>query len=153
MDDYSSINFKLLSLHDFTFNPSTYIEYQGGRVLSSGRAQLTIDVKNTGDISNPDLAKYRVSLHNNNISGIIVSSFEFDRCMASTDRLLFFTFPRITNASCLVLSSLKAIGIPYSRLSKHYQKNEPVACSLFTENNRIKRISFTLNPERLLEFE
>lgn len=146
MDRYNTMQYVRLS--DMTFRPHQYVEYSGGHVKSQGLTNLSIS------ISSDASGEIKVALLGNDITKKISSSFIFDKCLTLDDRLLMFISPKKTNTDILVLNTLNAIGIPHTRFLKLFSSIEPVVGSIFTENGRIVKISFTISgPERLIEFE
>ncbi len=80
-----------------------------------------------------------------------MSNFKFDRAITTGDRILFYIAAENTNVpntSVTMLSSL----LGYTRRVKNYDSNEPILASVFTINQNIAKISFSLgNPDRLIE--
>lgn len=152
MDTYNSI--QLVSLHDFTFTPTMWSEYQGGKLTSQMKKTHVVIKCNKQGRSLLRSERYLFTIESSDSQLMIAPQFEFDRCITSNDRLLCYILPRTTNAEAPVLWTLPAIGIPYTREKKVFSQDEPCAGSIFTEKGRIVKVSFTFgNPERLIEFE
>lgn len=68
------------------------------------------------------------------------------------DRIMFYTTAvnaNVQNTTLVMLSST----VGYTRENKIYEENEPVVASVFTINQSVVKISFSIaNPDRLIEF-
>lgn len=143
MDTYKPfLNFKLSGM--LTFQSSQYEEYQNGQLIDSGKT--TILVK----LSPSEGEKINCLIGYNNLYEKL-SSCSFDRCITLHDRLLMFVNPEVTNADIPVAAMLSSL-IGYTRGEYYFDSIEPVVGSIYTENSRIVKMSFTMsNPERLIE--
>ena len=143
---------RILLLQEFTFSPSRYAEYEGGKLKSRGLTNLKVRVRSTHNGYNRQTSPISVNLVGNDIPGLIESSFEFDVCMGSEDRLLLYILPEESNVEHMTHVLLKTYGFPFTRYKKDYTSLEPVVGSIYTDNMVPVKLSFTLcNPERLIE--
>lgn len=142
MDTYE---LKSFNIDDFVYNPQHFVEYEDGKQKSFGSTGLKIIVANKSN-------KISVEIQFNDMNDKLKDTFVFDTCIGSWDRLLLYSLPRQTNADIILLTTLRNI-CPFTRDYKIYAATEPVACSLFTSNGFLVKVSFTFaNPERLIEF-
>lgn len=143
---------KVLLLQEFSFSPSRYEEYEGGKLKSRGLTNLKVSVRSTHDGYRRQTSPISVRLVGNDIPGLIETSFEFDVCMGSEDRLLLYILPEESNVEHMTQFILKTYGFPFTRSRKDYTSLEPVVGSIYTDNMVPVKLSFTLcNPERLIE--
>lgn len=64
---------------------------------------------------------------------------------------MFYSTPATTNVQNTTLALLSSI-IGYTREQKNYEDNEPVVASIFTINQNVVKMAFSLaNPDRLIE--
>ena len=143
---------KVLLLQEFTFNPTHYAEYEGGKLKSNGLTNLKVRVRSTHNGYDRQTSPISVTLVGNDIPKLIDTSFEFDVCMGSEDRLLMYILPEESNVEHMTQVFLKTFGFSYTRYRKDYTSLEPVVASIYTENMVPVKMSFTLcEPERLIE--
>lgn len=126
------------------FYPSFYEEYEAGRMVSKGSTAMKIEFYSDIDGS------VVCNISSNDLSGKL-SSARFDKCITLHDRILMLSCPQKTNANIMVVTMMRA-AIGVTCLERNYKRNEPVVCSLYTDDGRLVKMSFTMsNPERLLE--
>ena len=143
--------FKDFSFQEFTFPVNRYEEWEKEKIVASGYAQFDVCFKyNKGGIFSSKV-RIDVRIEGNPILHLLMSNFKFDRAITSGDRILFYIAAENTNVpntSVTMLSSL----LGYTRRVKNYDSNEPILASVFTINQNIAKISFSLgNPDRLIE--
>lgn len=150
MDKY---DFREYLMTKFDFQASMYSEFQGGALKSRDWVAVHISGELTYD-SSCNTKSIRCRIHPNPILYLIDSQFVFDGCRGANDRLLLYSLPEDTNAHIPVLGILNTLRVPPTRTSKIYSCSEPVVGSVFTDNGKVVKVSFTMaNPERLIEFE
>ncbi len=136
--------FQVVQLQPFFFQASHYEEYKAGQMIDSGDTSILVRCTLMPD------NKIKCIIGNNDLYSKIMSC-EFDSCISLHDRLLMMSSPEETNADIIVVTMLQNI-IGTTCTSKYYQSTEPVVGSIYTDNGRIVKMSFTMaNPERLLE--
>lgn len=127
------------------FQSSRYEEYEAGQLVSQGQTSVLVRCTYMDD------NRIKCIIGNNDINEKLMSC-EFDACISLQDRILMFSVPEETNANIIVVTMLQHI-IGTTRQTKYYYNIEPVVGSIYTDNGRIVKMSFTMaNPERLIEF-
>lgn len=126
------------------FYPSFYEEYEAGRMVSKGNTTMKIEFYSDVDGS------VVCNISSNDLPGKLTSA-RFDKCITLHDRILMLSCPQKTNANILAVTMMRAtVGV--TCLERNYKCNEPVVGSLYTDDGRLVKMSFTIsNPERLLE--
>lgn len=136
--------FHTVELRPFFFQASRYEEYEAGQIINSG--ETTILVRCTIMPDN----RIKCIIGNNDLNARLMSC-EFDTCISLHDRLLMMSSPQVTNADIIVVTMLQNI-VGTTCETKYYHSSEPVVGSIYTDNGRIVKMSFTMaNPERLIE--
>lgn len=142
MDSYQP--FITQKLESFIFKAKRYEEFKNGEKIASGSTTLDVVVK-------PQCNGQIQCLFANNDLNEKLMSTTFDTCISSHDRLLMMSSPQHTNADVPVISVLQFV-IGTTCEERYYQSIEPVVGSIFTEQGKVVKLSFTMaNPERLIE--
>jgi hypothetical protein len=69
------------------------------------------------------------------------------------DRLLCVSVPKTSNKSSMIIEMAKQF-FGYTCASKHYEDDEPISCSIFTENHNVVKVAFSYeDPEYMIEYE
>lgn len=80
-------------------------------------------------------------------------TFVFDLCFTMNDRLLCVSVPKTSNKSSMIIEMAKQF-FGYTCASKHYEDDEPISCSIFTENHDVVKVAFSYeDPEYMIEYE
>ena len=151
-DRYRGMQF--VQFEDMYFPSKRFIEYCDGQIIDSGNVNMDFHFFNISRNAFNGGYDYKVEIINNTLKHKLISNMKFDKCLTANDRLMLLCCPEKTNADIPVLNMLKC-SIRYTRTSKYYTENEPVVCCLFTINNAVEKISFSISnpePERLIEF-
>lgn len=143
MDSYKPFQDFIISAPNY-FRPNRYEEYQNGQLISSGNTSMVIEFYSN---SNGEVI---CNITSNNLSSKMIST-HFDKCMTLQDRILMLSSPQKSNANILFVTTIRSI-IGYTCDKRNYKSNEPVVGSIYTNNGRLVKMSFTMsNPERLME--
>ncbi len=143
MDRFSSL--QEVSLGDLFIQTTRYEEYQAGKMISSGTTSALIKYTTLED------GRIKVIIGNNDLNDKLMSTV-FDKCITSLDRLLLFSIPTKSNAEVRSNQMLRIV-FGFTCNERIYKNIEPVVGSLFFENGKLVKVSFTMaNPERLIEF-
>ena len=128
----------------FSFEPSRYDEWRGGKKIDSGLTKIKVDCT-FFDEGNSVVRLLYNDLQNK------LSDCSFDMAVTLEDRVLLFSNPSQSNADILAVTAFK-YTFPPSRIEKNYLPTEPVVSSLFFRGGRLVKMTFTMsNPERLIE--
>ncbi len=140
--------FKGLQKQEFTFQPSRYETWMGGKMVGSGRATARI----YASISHQDGdEKMLVKFDESNLKNEIVSEIIFDEFITATDRLQLITIPQVTNGENTAIAMFKMM-VGATRNHKNFTQKEPYCCNLFLRSGVISKITFSFSfPEKLLE--
>ena len=138
------------TFHEFSFRSHRYEMWEAGRMVRSGEAQLNAFFKCNGGVYNR--TSIDINLSGNPMPMTLMSDIRFDRAICLPDRIMFYTTAKKTNVQNTTLTLLSS-NVGYTRESKLYEENEPVVASVFTINQNVVKVSFSLaNPDRLIEF-
>lgn len=141
----SSQSLTQVRIDSFSFEPSRFEEWKGGKRIDYGSTTIKIECTAYDDGS------AEVKLLNNDLKSK-VSDCSFDMAINLDDRVLLCSYPSHTNANIIAMGIVEALFTP-SRGEKFYEQNEPVLSSLFFNQGRLVKVTFTTcNPERLIEF-
>lgn len=114
-------------------------------MISSGTTSALIKYTTLED------GRIKVIIGNNDLNDKLMSTV-FDKCITSLDRLLLFSIPTKSNAEVRSNQMLRIV-FGFTCNERIYKNIEPVVGSLFFENGKLVKVSFTMaNPERLIEF-
>lgn len=142
MDSYAAM--RPCRVGDFKFLANRYEMYQDQRKTAQGNINSIVHAQYSDDT-------ILVHILNNKIYGALDSDFVFDAAMTLNDRILLYSNPEESNVKCLLFAFLKSL-VSTTRKVKYYKTNEPVACSIYTDNGNIFKVTFTMaNPDRLIE--
>lgn len=138
--------FQRLRIQPFFFYPSRYEVWQKGKIVK----QKSVTGKIDGQLFNNML---RVDFADIDDENEIQNGTCFDIFITQIDRLLLATIPSNEEfGEHDGLTSMRTL-IGATRPEKKFSDLEPYCCSLFTQNGRISKISFSFsNPAKLLEF-
>lgn len=138
------------TFQEFSFRGSNYEMWEAGRKIRSGLTNTYISCICNGGVYNR--TSIDVELTGNPMPEILMSSIRFDRAICLPDRIMFYSTAVETNVQNTTLALLSS-NVGYTRESKFYDEKEPVVVSVFTIDQRIVKMSFSLpNPDRLIEF-
>jgi hypothetical protein len=141
--------FQGIQKQDFAFQPTRFEIWIGGKMFANGRTNSIIYAK---VIKIDDKEKMEVICDNGQLNRELADKNIFDEFITATDRLQLITIPNETNSENMAIMMFK-MNIGATRDSKNFNRNEPYCCSLFMQNGRIAKITFSYsNPEKLLEF-
>ena len=115
-----------VKLNSFSFEPSRYDEWQGGKKINSGLTKIKIECTFFEE------GNSAVKLVNNDLQSKL-SDCSFDMSVTLEDRVLLLSDP--------------------SQLTENnYWPTVPFASSLFSQGGRLVKMTFTMsNPDRLIE--
>ena len=140
--------FKKVEKQDFTFQPSYFEIWKGGKlVLSSGvSAILSANV-----IFQDGCERVAINFNEPNLRDEFYPDLIFDDFVTIEDRLLLITIPENSNAETLAFKVFKQTFGP-TRFRKNFSSIEPFCCNLFFKGGVLSKITFTFgNPEKLIE--
>lgn len=141
--------FKVLQKQDFSFRPTRYETWIGGKMVASGKTNSIISAK-VVTIENGE--KMEVSFNDSELNNELAITNIFDEFITSTDRLQLITIPNETNNENMGILMFK-MNIGATRNSKNFSRSEPYCCNLFMQSGKIAKVTFSYsNPEKLLEF-
>ena len=140
--------FKGLQKQEFTFQPSRYETWMGGKLIGSGKATARI----YASVSHQDGdEKMLVKFNESNLKNEIVPEIIFDEFITATDRLQLITIPQVTNGENTAIAMFKMM-VGATRNHKNFTQKEPYCCNIFLRNGVISKITFSFSfPEKLLE--
>ncbi len=137
------------TFQEFSFKGSNYEMWEAGRKIRSGVFNVSIHCICNGGVYNR--TSIDVIISDNPLSELLSSKMRFDRAICLGERIMFYSTPATTNVQNTTLALLSNI-IGYTREQKNYEDNEPVVASIFTINQSVVKMSFSLaNPDRLIE--
>ena len=146
-DEWPSL--KDFTFQDFSFMGSKYEMWEAGRIVRSGVSNANILCICNGGVHNRTSIDVKIS--GNPIPEVLISNLRFDRAICLPDRVMFYSTPAKTNVQNTTLAMLSSI-VGYTCDSKFYEDNEPVVASVYTINQNVVKMSFSLaNPDRLIE--
>jgi len=141
--------FKVVQKYNFTFQPTRFEMWIGGKMVANGEINSTIFAKIVtvdGD------EKMEISFDDSKLNNELSNKTIFDRFVTATDRLQLITVPNETNSENIGIMMFK-MTIGATRQNKNFNRNEPYCCNLFYQQGKIVKITFSYsNPEKLLEF-
>lgn len=138
------------TFQEFSFRGNSYEMWEAGRKIRSGLTNINIHCICNGGVYNR--TSIDVKLTGNPLANILMSNIRFDRAICLPDRIMFYSTAANTNVQHTTLALL-ASNVGYTRESKFYEDNEPIVASVFTINQSIVKVTFSLaNPDRLIEF-
>jgi len=139
---------------DTLFQPSRFEIWRNGQKIEAGK------------MSNPKPMTLKLEDNSQGLLGITqikVTHLEpilydflryenwFDMYKPQGNRMILITVPSETNATCIGMLTMQQRW-PHSRYSYQFKENEPFACSLFTVQGQLAKVTFSLdNPETLVE--
>lgn len=143
--------FQDFSFQEFSFPVDKYVVWQDGQIIDSGDVNFRVYFKYSGGNFFSRKVSIDVSIANNPISQTLLSRFTFDRATTSGDRILFYIAAESSNVQNPSVNMLASL-LGYTRSRKDYARNEPVVASVYTINQNVAKVSFSLgNPDRLIE--
>ena len=138
------------TFQQFSFRAHRFEMWEAGRMVRSGETQLSALYKCNGGVYNR--TSVDIHLSGNPFPETLLSDIRYDRGICLPDRIMFYTTAKKANVQNTTLIML-ASNVGYTREDKVYEENEPVVASVFTINQSVVKISFSLiNPDRLVEF-
>ncbi len=138
------------TFQEFSFRAHRFEIWEAGRMVRSGETHLNAFYKCNGGVYNR--TSIDINLSENPMPETLLSDIRYDRAICLPDRIMFYTTAKETNVRNTTLLML-ASNVGYTREEKVYKSNEPVVASVFTINQSVVKISFTLVcPDRLIEF-
>lgn len=138
------------TFQEFSFRGNHYEMWEAGRKIRSGISSFNIHCICNGGVYNR--TSIDVNILGNPFPETLMSNLRYDRAICLPDRIMFYTTPKITNIQNTTLALL-ASNVGYTSEKKFYEDNEPVVASVFTINQSIVKVTFSLaNPDRLIEF-
>lgn len=95
-----------------------------------------------------------VRIEKNPIPETLLSSISFDSCYSAHDRVILCTLANTSNLDNYIpYHGFKSMSKRITQGNKTFSWGEPFACSLFTNNNDLLQISFSLGtPECQIKF-
>lgn len=140
--------FKLLQKAYFTFNPTRFEIWKGGKMIKNGSVESVLYTT----VQQYDNEEYMVvNFDEINLANEISSELFFDIFITAADRLQMLTIPNVTNSENIALNMFK-MTIGPTRDFKNFNSQEPFCCNLFFKDNQLNKITFSFsNPEKLLE--
>ncbi|WP_157209258.1 hypothetical protein [Mariniflexile maritimum] len=141
---------QILEKQNFSFNPSRYEIWIGGKEVKNGNTNKLISA-NVIKVSG--IEKMEINIKDSKLENEISEFNIFDQFITSGDRLILLIIPKITNVENVAFGVFRNT-IGSTRNEKNFKKNEPFACSLFLINGIISKMSFSFsNPEKQIIFQ
>ena len=138
------------TFQEFSFRAHRFEIWEAGRMVRSGETHLNAFYKCNGGVYNR--TSIDINLSENPMPETLLSDIRYDRAICLPDRIMFYSTAANTNVQHSTLALL-ASNVGYTRESKFYEDNEPIVASVFTINQSIVKVTFSLaNPDRLIEF-
>ncbi len=141
--------YKIIKMYDFVYQPKRYEIWMSGKLIKKGNTNSIIKA----EVVNFD-SRERVRItFIDAVCNVELSQYNiFDEFSTLNDRLILITVPEITNVPHYFFEMRKMTS-GATRQMKNFNRNDPFACSLFFENNKLSLVTFTFsNPDRLMEF-
>jgi uncharacterized protein YdgA (DUF945 family) len=140
--------FKGVQKQGFSFRPSRYETWIGGKMVDSGNVSANVSAKVVNQNSSE---KMSVTFNEMNLEDEISSELFFDEFVTANDRLQLITIPNETNSENMGIMMFK-MTIGATCQQKHFSSIEPYCCNLFLINGVISKITFSFSsPEKLIE--
>lgn len=137
------------TFQEFSFKGSNYEMWEAGRKIHSGVFNVIIHCICNGGVYNR--TSIDVNISGNLLPEILSSKMRFDRAICLGERIMFYSTPVTTNVQNTTLAMLSNI-VGYTQQQKYYENNEPVVASVFTINQSVVKMSFSLaSPDRRIE--
>ena len=132
---------------EFQFYPRNFEIYANGQLQQKGSTELVVGTKKITD-DNYATIMMVIGDFTNSLNNQIKTNLNFDKVVTSSDRILLVKLPQSDNHSQLnmITSSFGATRENYS-----FEQNEPYTCSLFTQNGNVKKLSFNLYNNTMIE--
>ena len=132
-------------LAPFSFISDRYEVWENGQLIKSGKKQIKIE-------SEVDSNKLMVQIFGfGDYDGIILKRFNFYVLKPSYERLLFVNIPLLKEYDLGILNRENLSYVPGPEMS--LQKLQPYASSLFYHQNKLVKVTFSINdPAWLVEF-
>lgn len=140
--------FKEVQKQEFSFQPSRFETWIGGKLVGSGSATAMIYavVSRQGGGE-----KMLVKFNESNLKSEIVPEIIFDEFITANDRLQLITIPQVTNGENNAIAMFK-MAVGATRNYKNFTQKEPYCCNIFLRSGVISKITFSFSfPEKLLE--
>jgi len=114
--------FKSMKKQEFSFQPTRYEMWIGGKMVADGKTNSLISAK---VIKQNDLEKIEISFIDRQLNDELSNKNIFDEFVTGNDRLRLITVPNETNVENIGIAMLKMhLGI--TRQSKNFNRNEPI---------------------------
>jgi hypothetical protein len=140
--------FKVLQKQSFTFQPTRFETWIGGKMVGNGSVTALISANTINQNGNERML---VKFDEPNLKAEILSELIFDTFITASDRLQLITIPEVTNSNNMAIAMFKMI-IGATRDNKNFISTEPYCCNLFLKNGVLSKITFSFsNPEKLVE--
>ena len=140
--------FNRLKKQNFSFQPSRFETWIGGKMIDSGNTNEVISATVVNQDGNE---KIEVSFNDNNLNSELAVINTFDEFITAKDRLQLVIIPEVTDVENVALMMFK-MTVGATRERKYFRKSEPYCCNLFIQNGTIAKITFSFsNPEKLIE--
>ncbi|MBS1775508.1 MAG: hypothetical protein JSS64_04420 [Bacteroidetes bacterium] len=120
--------FQGLQKQDFTFRPTRYETWIGGKMVANGKTNSIISAK---AVFIDGEEKMEVTFNDAQLNNELATRNIFDEFVTATDRLQLITIPNETNNENMGIMMFK-MTIGATRQSKNFTRNEPYCCNLFT---------------------
>jgi len=140
--------FKGVQKQSFSFQPSRYETWIGGKMIDSGITSALLTAK---VVMHGNSEKMVVYFNEINLKNELLPELDFDEFITGNDRLQIVTIPNATNSENMGIMMFK-MTIGATRQQKNFSSTEPYCCNLFLKNGIISKITFSFsNPEKLIE--
>lgn len=149
MDTYN--DFKQVAISKaIGIRSSSYKKYVAGAIVESDERITDVIISPK---ENTNKLEVTVTYTRKFIRIIERKTFVFDICFTMTDRLLCVSVPKTSNKSSMIIEVAKQL-FGYTCDSKRYEDDEPICCSIYTENQNVVKVSFSYeDPDYMFEFE
>lgn len=133
---------------EFEWNSSYYEVWQNNSTVDKQHSSIKFIGVPT---LSTDIQKIKVSATDAAIFKHLNKEFEFDVYFTLEDRLVFMTLPLESNGNKIIQTHL--LSMSATRSAKNFHENEPYACSIFTINGMLAKMSLSFcNPLKAIDF-
>ena len=139
--------FKELEGFNFNFNPRNFEIYANGELQEKGLTELIIGCKKN---ENNGIEKVTIFIGDvlDSLNSQIKNGFTFDKIITSSDRIVLCKIPEFISHNQM---NMLATMFGTTRDSYNFEQNEPYSCGIFTVDGNIKKLSFNLFNNKMIE--
>ena len=144
---------QLVTLGNFNYQSTRFEVWSGGKMIDTESLDTVVKLKTISN-SNPSENSIEIEIISSSIMKHLPFKFSFDTAYSNGNRILLGIMAEKTNYDNYdSYSVFKSIAPFITRSEKKFDLNEPFACSLFTIQGQIAKITFTTaGTKSLVEF-